>query len=93
MGPITKLILLAPFVITTGGASVARQMVNYGKFSDYCTSPMYINKDGTSEATFAADCSSKRGGANIPGAQLANSQLDFNDCFANEDGKLVPYQG
>ncbi|KAK7723969.1 hypothetical protein SLS64_000302 [Diaporthe eres] len=66
---------------------------DYGKFSDYCTSPMYINKDGTSDATFGADCSSKMGGANIAGALLANSQLDFNDCFANDDGKLIHSKG
>lgn len=99
MGPIINLLILALFALTTGAASVARQMINYGhggdygKFSDYCTSPMYIGKDGTSEATFGADCSSKMGGANIAGALLANSQLDFNDCFANDDGKLIHSKG
>lgn len=103
MGPIIKLLILTLFALATdaasvarqmisyGNASVARQAINYGKFSDYCTYPMYINKDGSS--TFDADCSSKVGGANDPGAQLANSQLDFNDCFLNEDGKLKPFKG
>lgn len=99
MGPIIKLLILALFALTTGAASVARQMVNYGKlsgygkFSDYCTYPMYIDKDGSSVATFDADCSSNKGGANNAGAQLANSQLDFNDCFFNGDGKMMPYKG
>lgn len=93
MGPIIKILILALFALTTGAASVARQMVNYGKFSDYCTYPMYIDKEGTSEATFDADCSSKKDGARIAGAQLANSQLDFNDCFVNVDGQLMPYKG
>lgn len=44
-------------------------------------------------ATFDADCSSNKGGANNAGAQLANSQLDFNDCFFNGDGKMMPYKG
>lgn len=103
MGPIIKLLILTLFALATDAASVARQMIsygnapvarqaiNYGKFSDYCTYPMYINKAGSS--TFDADCSSKVGGANDPGAQLANSQLDFNDCFLNEDGKLKPFKG
>lgn len=93
MAPIIKLLILALFALTTGAASVARQMVNYGKFSDYCTYPMYIDKDGSSVATFDADCSSKKGGSNNAGAQLANSQLDFNDCFFNGDGKMMPYKG
>lgn len=93
MGPIIKLLILALFALTTGAASVARQAVDYGKFSDYCTYPTYIDKDGSSVATFDADCSSNKGGANNAGAQLANSQLDFNDCFTNMDGKLMPYKG
>lgn len=99
MGPIIQFLILALFALTTGAASVSRQMINYGNgggygnFSDYCTYPMYIEKDGSSEATFDADCSSKVGGANNPGAQLANSQLNFNDCFANDNGKLIPSKG
>lgn len=90
MGPIIKLLILALFALATDAASVARQAINYGKFSDYCTYPMYISKAGSS--TFDADCSSKAGVANNPGVQLANSQLDFNDCFLNEDGKLKPFK-
>lgn len=99
MGPIIKLLMLSLFAFITGAASVARQMVNYGQvvgygnFSDYCTYPMYIVNASTSEATFDADCSSKVGGANNAGAQLANSQLNFNDCFTNLDGKLMPSKG
>lgn len=101
MGPIIQPLILALFALTAGAASVARQMINYGQlkvvgygnFSDYCTYPMYIAKDGSSEATFDADCSPKVGGANNPGAQLANSQLNFNDCFANDNGKLIPSKG
>ncbi|KAG6360378.1 hypothetical protein INS49_011436 [Diaporthe citri] len=101
MGPIIQLLILALFALTTGAASVARQMINYGQpdvvgyanFSNYCTYPMYIAQNGTSEATFDGDCSSKVGGANNPGAQLANSQLNFNDCFMNSDGKFMPSKG
>lgn len=92
MGSIINLLVLAVLAFTVGAAPAARDVGNYGKFSDYCTYPMYIDKEGTSEVTFDADCSSKMGGANL-GAQLANSQLDFNDCFVNEDGKLMPHQG
>ena len=95
MGPIIKLLFLALFALTTGAAPAAHDLGvgTYGKFSDYCSFPTYIDTVGTSVATFDADCSSKKGGTNNLGAQLANSQLDFNDCFVNDDGKLIPHKG
>lgn len=95
MGPIIRLLILALFALMAGAAPQVSPggNGNYGKFSDYCTWPMYIDKAGTSMATFDADCSSEMGGFHNIGAQLANSQLDFNDCFMNDDGKMVPHQG
>lgn len=92
MRSFVNILILAVFAFVVGAAPAALDVGTYGKFSDYCTYPMYIDKEGTSKATFDADCSSKTGGASL-GAQLANSQLDFNDCFVNEDGKLMPHQG
>lgn len=95
MGPIINLLILGLFALTTGAPPAAYDVgvENYGKFADYCTYPTYIDGKGTSVATFDADCSSKKGGAGILGAQLANSQLDFNDCFVNDDGKFMPHKG
>ncbi|KAG8160246.1 hypothetical protein KVR01_009782 [Diaporthe batatas] len=66
---------------------------NYGKFSDYCMYPLYIDRAESSMATFDADCSSKKNGFHYIGTELAKSQLDFNDCFMNDDGNMVPHQG
>lgn len=95
MGPIINLLILGLFALTIGAAPSAYDVGidKYRKFADYCTYPTYIDKDGTSVATFDADCSSMKGGANMVGAQLANSQLDFSDCFVNDDGKLMPRKG
>lgn len=93
MGPIVKLLILTLFALMAVAAPQMLSGDNYQEFSDYCTWPMYMDKTSDSPGTFNADCSSESGGFHNIGAKLANSQLDFNDCFTNDDGKMVPYKG
>ncbi|KAK2607531.1 hypothetical protein N8I77_006197 [Diaporthe amygdali] len=92
MASFINLLVLSFFTLTVGAAPTTRDIGNYGNFSDYCMWPMYIDNPGNPTVTFDADCSSIKGGAGFS-AQLANSQLDFNECFVNKGGILMPWKG